>query len=174
MLERGATVYGLLRHLRPIVLDSVRVVERLVHDLGWTVGSRAVVEALAERGSATVPQVAAELSLARQNVQRQVDELLRLGHVRTRPNPAHRRSVLLQLTPAGRKAFDRLHSSELTDLASLAGECTDEELAVAERVLAALERDIRVRAASEGRDARERHGERRDLRPNHLQPAGDR
>lgn len=142
MSDRGTAVYALLRHVRPIVLGSARAVESGVRDLGWTVGTRAVVEVLAETGAATVPQLGARLSLARQNVQRHVDELVRLGHATTRPNPRHRRSVLVELTPEGRRSFTALHARELERLTSLAADCTDAELATAERVLAALERDI--------------------------------
>lgn len=147
MSERGLAIYDVLRHLRPVVLNSARVVEAHVRALGWTVGSRAVVEVLIEGGPATVPQVAARLSLARQNVQRHVDELMRLGHAETVPNPAHRRSVLVHLTPEGRDAFARIRDHELVQLAALAPECSDEELAASSKVLAALDRDIRTRAA---------------------------
>jgi DNA-binding MarR family transcriptional regulator len=150
MSSRGSLVYDVLRHVRPMVLDSARIVEGRVRDLGWTVGSRAVVEVLSERGPATVPQVAAALTLARQNVQRRVDDLCRLGHARTIPNPRHRRSVLVELTPAGSEAFGRLHARELADLAPLAVDCSENELAVASRVLAALRRDIADRAGSDG------------------------
>jgi DNA-binding MarR family transcriptional regulator len=143
---RGGAVYEVLGHVRPLVLGSTRVVEARVREHGWTVGSRAVVELLSATGPATVPQLAAALSLARQNVQRVVDELVRLGHVRVAPNPAHRRSVLVELTHAGREAFDRIHAEELGELGTLAPECSRQELAVAARVLAALERDIRDRA----------------------------
>ncbi|WP_148572893.1 MarR family winged helix-turn-helix transcriptional regulator [Nocardioides caldifontis] len=145
-MSRGEAVYEVLRHVRPLVLESTRVVESRVAPLGWTVGSRAVVELLAARGASTVPQLAGLLSLARQNVQRLVDGLRELGHVRVVENPAHRRSVLIDLTPAGHGAFARLHDQELDELATLAPEIGVRDLATAARVLAALERDVRDRA----------------------------
>ncbi len=93
MSRRGSDIYALLQLVRPIVLNSARVVEGEVRALGWTVGSRAVMEVLCAEAPLTVPHVAARLSLARQNVQRQVDQLTRLGHLHATPNPAHRRSV---------------------------------------------------------------------------------
>ncbi len=141
-------MYDVLRHVRPVVLESTRVVDSRVRGLGWTVGSRAVAELLRTLGPMTVPQMAETLSLARQNVQRHVDELVRQRHARTLTNPAHRRSVLVDLTPAGVTAFDRLHAQEVVDLASLAAECTTEELATAARVLAAFGNDLRTRATS--------------------------
>lgn len=124
------------------MLNSARVVEKQVRELGWSVGSRAVAEVLFHVEPATVPRIATQLSLARQNVQRQVDELVTLGHARTRINPSHRRSVLVELTPKGRHAFKQVHARELTDLDSIAGSCSDDELAAAIKVLAALHRDI--------------------------------
>jgi len=146
-LRRGAAVYDVLLQVRPVVLGSARAVEADVRSLGWTVGSRAVVEVLTRIGPATVPSIAGELALARQNVQRHVDELAGLGHVRARENPAHRRSVLIELTAPGRTAFSRLHARELKTLSGMAAECSEEDLATAARVLAALDRDIRARTA---------------------------
>jgi DNA-binding MarR family transcriptional regulator len=149
--DRGERVDRLLRHVRPIVLASARVVEGHVQGYGWTVGSRAVLQVLVEGGAATVPQIAARLDLARQNVQRHVDALVELGHVARRANPEHRRSVLIEPTPEGRSTFATMHATELGELASLARACTMTELAVAEAVLASLEHDIRARAS--GREA---------------------
>ena len=153
MSERGANIYTLLRLVRPIVLNSARVVEAEVRALGWTVGSRAVMEVLDAEAPLTVPRVAARLSLARQNVQRHVDELTRVGHVHAIPNPAHQRSVLIQPTAAGRRAFLMLHRRELRDLADLARTCTDEDLRTAARVLDALNHDIRDRARTDSTDS---------------------
>jgi len=150
-------MYELLRLVRPIVLNSARVVEVEVRSLGWTVGSRAVMEVLSLEAPMTVPQVAARLSLARQNVQRHVDELNRLGHVIASPNPAHRRSVLIEPTATGHAAFRNLHARELADLAQMAPACTDLDLDIATAVLRALDQDIRARAAGAG-DTTEEQG----------------
>ncbi|WP_153395668.1 MarR family winged helix-turn-helix transcriptional regulator [Ornithinicoccus halotolerans] len=146
--DRGQAVYALLRHVRPVVLGSARVVETGVRAVGWTVGSRAVVEVLYEDGPATVPQVATRLDLPRQGVQRHVDDLLELGHVATQPNPRHRRSHLVTVTEAGRETFGRLRERELRQLRQLAPDCTDGDIATATAVLAALHRDIRARGSA--------------------------
>lgn len=146
MPDRPALVYDVLRPLRPLVLNSARVVEDRVRAEGWTVGMRAVVEVLAEGGEATVPAIGRRMDLPRQAVQRHVDDLRARRHVTTRSNPAHRRSMLITLTDAGRAAFDRVRTSELAELAGLAPECSDTELRTAIRVLTALERDVRAKA----------------------------
>lgn len=148
MMERGDTVYEILRAVRPMVLNSARVVEAEVRDLGWTVGSRAVMEVLLDGAPMTVPQAASRLSLARQNVQRHVDELIKLGHVESKPNPAHRRSVLIQPTEKGSRAFTGLHDRERAQLALLAPQCSEQDLRTTIRVLGDLNHDIKARAAA--------------------------
>jgi len=154
MNDRGAAIYAILREVRPIVLHSTRVVEHDVRELGWTVGSRAVVEVLAAAGPLTAPQIADRLSLARQNVQRQIDDLVRLAHVEVVPNPAHRRSVLARLTRRGAAAFRQLHARELDALSGMAQGFSDKQIQTAGCVLASLDHDIQERATRpDGADA---------------------
>lgn len=141
-------MYDVLGYVRPIVLNSARVVEDRVRVVGWTVGTRAVVEVLTAYGPATVPEIGRRLDLPRQAVQRHVDDLRRRGHVMTRENPKHRRSVLVVLTGEGAAAFDRVRTAELAELATVAPECSDDDLRTTARVLAGLDRDIRARAAA--------------------------
>lgn len=142
-------VYDVLRQLRPLVLNSARVVGDRVSAEGWTVGMRAVIEVLVEGGDATVPMIAQRMDLPRQAVQRHVNDLLGLGHVETLANPAHRRSVLVTVTAEGRQAFARMRRSELAELSTLAPERSADDLRLAAEVLADLNRGIRDKAAPE-------------------------
>ncbi|HEY0000715.1 MAG TPA: MarR family winged helix-turn-helix transcriptional regulator, partial [Actinoplanes sp.] len=144
---RGLALYRVVRQVRPLVLDSVRVLEVTLAPFGLTVGMRAVLEVLAELGPATAPAIGERLDLARQGVQRHVNDLVGLGYVEVRANPAHRRSVLIALTDAGAALFDRLRDEELRRLAPMAGECSPDEIAAAIKVLTALNRDVRQQAA---------------------------
>ncbi|MEU4620814.1 MarR family winged helix-turn-helix transcriptional regulator [Actinoplanes sp. NPDC023801] len=146
MNPRGTMLYDVLRHVRPLVLNSARVVEAALHGDGLTVGMRAVLEMLAEQGPLTVPDIADRLDLARQGIQRHVNDLMALGCVESRPNPAHRRSVLIGTTTAGAALFARIRADELGRLGRMAADCTDEEITTALRVLAALNRDVRAEA----------------------------
>lgn len=146
MSDRGALLYEVLRHVRPLVLNSARVVEASLRGEGLSVGMRAVLEILAGHGPMTVPDIAGRLDLARQGIQRHVDDLIALGRVESRVNPAHRRSVLIAATPAGSELFERIRAGELARLGRLAPECTDTEIAATLRVLAALSRDVRAEA----------------------------
>jgi DNA-binding MarR family transcriptional regulator len=58
-------------------------------------------------GALTVPGIAHTMGLTRQAIQKQVDVLKREGLVSTRSNPAHKRSVLVELTAPGRVAYAR-------------------------------------------------------------------
>ncbi|GLY07141.1 MarR family winged helix-turn-helix transcriptional regulator [Actinoplanes sp. NBRC 101535] len=144
--DRGAVVSDILRNVRPLVLNSARVVEHMLRAAGITVGMRAVLEVLFDDGPAPVPALADRLDLARQGIQRHVNDLLALGCVESRENPAHRRSVLIALTPAGTATFERIRAAELRDLDRLAPDCTADELITARKVLNALNRDIRRKA----------------------------
>ena len=146
MADRGAAIYEVLRHVRPLVLNSARVVEAAPRPDGLSVGLRAVLEVLAEHGPATVPAVGEWLDLPRQGVQRHVNDLLALDYAEARPNPAHRRSVLIALTGTGAEVIDRVRDAELRQLAELARECTHDEIVTAAKVLRSLSRDVRQRA----------------------------
>jgi DNA-binding MarR family transcriptional regulator len=147
---RGSSLYAVVREVRPLVLNSVRVVEAGGRANGLSVGMRAVLEVLAEAGAVTVPELAARLELARQGVQRLVNELMGLGYVEVRDNPRHRRSVLIAVTPVGHGVFSRLRAAELEQLGGMAVECSPEEIAAAAKVLRALNRDVRKRALELG------------------------
>lgn len=145
--DRGSALYEVLRHVRPLVLNSTRVVEASLRPAGLTVGMRAVLEILSDHGPATVPSIADRLDLARQGVQRHVNDLIELGCVRPYPNPAHRRSVLIVLTRSGSELIGRVRDDELRHLAEMAQECTGQEIATTVKVLQTLSRDVRQRAA---------------------------
>jgi DNA-binding MarR family transcriptional regulator len=62
----------------------------------------AVLEIIDRFGQLTVPQIARERSTSRQNIQILVDRLASQGRIQLSPNPAHKRSALVQLTHEGK------------------------------------------------------------------------
>ncbi|MEV6840124.1 MarR family transcriptional regulator [Streptomyces sp. NPDC051133] len=56
----------------------------------------------------TVPQAARRLGVSRQNVQRVANDLVSSRHASYEPNPDHRGSPLLTLTPRGRESLARV------------------------------------------------------------------
>jgi DNA-binding MarR family transcriptional regulator len=80
--------------------------DRLTRDLGLSSARWQVLGALelAER-SLTVSQISRSMGLARQSVQRIVNELSESGFVTLEDNPDHLRAKLVVPTAAGRRAF---------------------------------------------------------------------
>ena len=62
----------------------------------------AVLDIVNRKGPMTVPQIASERSTSRQNIQILVDRMAGHGRVELVPNPAHKRSALVQITARGR------------------------------------------------------------------------
>ncbi|GAB3251299.1 MarR family winged helix-turn-helix transcriptional regulator [Arthrobacter pigmenti] len=142
----GGQLYELLRHVRPLHLWSAKVVADALEDRGMTVAMRAVIEQVYDSGAQTVPQVARSLWLARQGVQRSVDDAVQQGLLRLVDNPAHRRSSLIELTGAGRNAFEEIHRDEIDVLAGVAETLDPDDVDTAVRVMATLADAVRRQA----------------------------
>jgi len=99
---------------------------------------RAVLELLARNGTASVPDMARTRGVSRQHVQVIVNGLLGHGLVDTIPNPAHRRSHLVELTAAGRQCIDETLARERALVESLDGPLDPQSLVAAAEVLEAL------------------------------------
>jgi len=144
---RAALVHDVVARARPLVLNSARIVDLMWRADGLTAAARTALDVLVCAGPLPVPILADRLDLPRQAVQRQVDDLVELGLIDRRPNPDHRRSVLLTATERGRDLHRRIRHTEHRQLGrSIAPEIDDADLRTAARVLAALNRDIRERA----------------------------
>lgn len=71
----------------------------------WGGGLWGFLRSLELHGPATVPQLARMRPVARQRIQHLADDAARAGLIEYLDNPAHKRSKLLALTPAGETAF---------------------------------------------------------------------
>jgi DNA-binding MarR family transcriptional regulator len=135
MTEPGDRLAAIFDVLGPLYRRGVRAVEQ---EGGMPVGVRAVLDALAGCGATTVPTLGRTLSLSRQFVQRSVDDAAGRGWVRSRENPAHRRSVLVELTDAGRDVLTTVRDGEQRELATLEDDLDPGDLDACLRVLRAL------------------------------------
>src|SRR5438477_5344657 len=70
-----------------------------------------VLQQLAEAGPVRTGELAARLSVEAPHVTRQVQRLQRAGYADRAPDPDDRRAHLIQLTPAGRAASDRIRQA---------------------------------------------------------------
>jgi DNA-binding MarR family transcriptional regulator len=86
---------------------------------GFTASHRGVLESLATHGPQTVPALARSRPVARQHIQVLVNDLVAMGLVETRPNPAHKRSSLVDVTTGGRRRFDAIRRAESRALKSI-------------------------------------------------------
>lgn len=128
----------LIREVRA-TFHRVREVADVLHvETGVTACMRGVLETLAEGGTQTVPAMARAKGVSRQHIQATVDALARAGLVTMAPNPAHRKSPLIQLSAQGEAVFAGIRSREAKVLATLATALPAAEVRAGRAVLAAL------------------------------------
>jgi len=111
----------------------------LTRELGLTSARWQVLGALVD-GPLTVAQIARNMGLKRQSVQRLVDVLSEQGILIFEGNPHHRRAKLVRLTEAGRCKYDQISEIQTRWVNSVSGNLDVKELNAA----VALLRDIEV------------------------------
>jgi DNA-binding MarR family transcriptional regulator len=124
----------------------------------------AVLEIIRRSGALTVPQIARERSTSRQNIQILVDRLAATGQVELANNPAHKRSVLVQLTSGGKALLDAGSSNQKQLMAHLGSVLSPSEVGATIDVLkriqgllsSALEMPLEARDADVGENSRRR------------------
>jgi DNA-binding MarR family transcriptional regulator len=122
----------------PLYRRAQRKVEQDISTEGLSVGLRAVLAILHHREPMTVPQMGRAQALSRQFVQRMVNEAAARRFVESIPNPAHKRSSLIQLTDEGRAAITAVIDRERAMLSQAVGDLTDAEINTCIRVLSRL------------------------------------
>lgn len=119
------------------------VAEQLARPVGLTAAWWQVLGAVLPQPS-SVADIAREMGVTRQSVQRIADLLVARGLLEYRPNPAHRRAKLVASTEAGRRAISRINPAHAEFAGRLAGELGADELAetlaAIRRLTAALDR----------------------------------
>ncbi|WP_399945091.1 MarR family winged helix-turn-helix transcriptional regulator [Streptomyces sp. BBFR25] len=135
LARRLAEVYDLVG---PLYRRAQRGVEQGLAADGLSVGVRAVLTMLRRGGPMTVPQMGRAQAISRQFVQRMVNEAAALNLVESIPNPAHRRSSLIQLTARGRTAIDGVLDREHRLLSEVGPDLTDADVTACLRVLGAM------------------------------------
>ncbi|MFC4031298.1 MarR family winged helix-turn-helix transcriptional regulator [Streptomyces polygonati] len=120
---------------------------RLQQDCGLSMGSLDVMSVVARTPSCRVNDIAAALSITVGGASQAVDRISARGNLVRRPNPADRRSSVVELTPVGRELVEtagRVFDQELDR--RLRGPLDDSELDRLGSALAAL-RAAEVRPA---------------------------
>jgi DNA-binding MarR family transcriptional regulator len=113
--------------------------DRLTKDIGLTSARWQVVGAVALAGAPQpVANLARNMGLTRQAVQRTVDELHGEGVITFAPNPHHQRAKLVSLTDKGRAAYAEATQRQVPWARRLARRLAASDVAAAIRVLKAL------------------------------------
>ena len=105
------------------------------------------MQILGRWGPQTVPGIARRRGLSRQNIQIQINRLESKGLVALAPNPAHKRSGLVELTDRGRALLASVMEQEASSLESLLSHVSQAGLVPATRLLRRL-REVLAEKAS--------------------------
>lgn len=135
LAQRLAEVYLLVGPLYRRVLRKVELGEEIE---GVGAGVRAVLDMLRLNGPMTVPQMGRAQALSRQFVQRMVNDAAGRGYVEAVPNPAHRRSSLIQLTDSGRATIEAVIARERGLLGQVGGGLTQADVDGCVKVLSRM------------------------------------
>ena len=109
--------------------------DRLHAAAGLSSGMRGILMSIHDRGPLTVPRLAAMRPVSRQFIQKLVDDMITSGWLEALPNPSHKRSALIGLTPKGRAAVNQIHQIEEPHIDVLSQGLTADELLSAANVL---------------------------------------
>jgi DNA-binding MarR family transcriptional regulator len=157
-------VYAIVLEVRRLFHRLASASDTLHADVGVSAAQRAVLEALATSGASTVPELARRKGVSRQHVQVLANALAAARLIDARPNPAHLRSPLLELTEAGRQTFEAMRARETPLLVAVAsaleGRPLDDVLAVLRELGDAVEDAARRHVPRRGREPRPRRGHR--------------
>ncbi len=116
--------------------------DRLTRGLGLTSARWQVLGALAH-GPLTAAQIARNMGVRRQSVQRLVDVLAAEGVVRLEDNPHHLRAKLVHATPAGQGKYARISAIQAQWVNNLARGLPATELARAVTLLREVQSRLR-------------------------------
>jgi DNA-binding MarR family transcriptional regulator len=115
-----------------------------------TNGQVSLLRSIARDGPQTVPQLAGERAIARQPVQRMTGELRALDLVRLEPNPRHRRSRLIALTPRGQRRLASMERRQSSWVRRFQSGVSERSVRAATRVLRRIREEINNSAPLKG------------------------
>ncbi|MBT6096118.1 MAG: MarR family transcriptional regulator [Rhodospirillaceae bacterium] len=118
--------------------------DQLTSDVGLT-SARWQVMGMLDGRAAPVPNIAREMGLTRQGVQRTVNILEKEGLVELRENPHHKRAKLVALSPEGRRRLTLVAN----DQAQWANTMTDDADAAQLRAALNVIRTLRIKIEKE-------------------------
>jgi len=132
---KGAKFVDLIDDINRIHFRLADLVSELHADMEMHNGHRAILRNLVELGPQTAPQLAAMRPVARQYVQRLINDLKRLGYAAMKLNPKHKRSQFVVATAKGRRALTAMAQREYELFSNLVDAFNLGELRAAQSML---------------------------------------
>jgi DNA-binding MarR family transcriptional regulator len=123
--------------------------DRLAAPVGLTSARWQVLGAI-DAGPLPVAQIARDMGLTRQSVQRLANVLAAEGVVRFAPNPSHKRAKLVDLTPLGRRMLERISRVQADWARRTADGLTADQIRSTSAVLSRLRQRLERAAAAAG------------------------
>ena len=149
METSGARVEQLCWELRRAFRELAAAGDQALQPLGLKAADRALLELLArEPGPVSLAGLARKRSVSRQHIHQTLRRLPDATWVRTRPDPEDRRSLLLELSPSGRRMWQEVRRRDVAFFTRLERQLTRKEV---EAGLVAL-RHLRAAIGAEGKD----------------------
>jgi len=111
-MSQADALFAVFEETRALFHRLKVVVEQIHKEGQMSGGLRGVMRSLLAEGPQTVPQMARARPTSRQHIQVLVNRLLELDLVELVDNPAHKRSRLVSLTPAGIKRIEAMNRRE--------------------------------------------------------------
>ncbi len=142
-LSREVAAMKVIRGVRGLFHELRAVAQELHGGSSLAGGRRGVLVDLLEDGEQTVPELARRRPVTRQHIQVLVNQLLRDELVERRPNPEHKRSHLIGLTPKGRQTIAAMLERELELLQALEHQICLQQLLETAEVLSELKSALR-------------------------------
>jgi DNA-binding MarR family transcriptional regulator len=107
-----------------------------------SVADRAVMEFLYPQEQLSVPEIASRYQVSRQHVQVTVNALRKNGLLESRPNPRHKRSVLMKLSKKGGELFAEILAKDKETVERLFSAVPIEDRKTTHRSLETLLREL--------------------------------
>lgn len=107
-----------------------------------SVADRAVMEFLYPQEQLSVPEIAARYQVSRQHVQVTVNALSKKGLLESKPNPRHKRSVLMSLSKKGGELFARILAKDKQTVRKLFSAVPPEDRKTTRRTLETLLKEL--------------------------------
>lgn len=112
-----------------------RVADVILADEGVTPGERALLLTVRRHRALPIPRLAEHRGVSRQHMRVAVHALVKKGKLELRPNPAHKRSKLVALTPGGIDLVRRIMAREGEVMSRVAARLDPERTKTAAAVL---------------------------------------